>query len=173
MNVINVHPLLVHFPIAFFSLYGALELLSILKKFKKQDYMFYLKATLVILGCFGALFAAIAGKLIEHQFAYRKELINVHSTINELASVVFVLIAFAYLISWFKKSNISFLKLGILWKISMYWEKIVLNTPLIYLLTVVGLILITIGGALGGAIAFGPRVDPVSSFVYSLFFPAK
>lgn len=170
MNAINLHPLLVHFPIAFFSLYGVLEFLSLINKFKKQIYWFYLKAILVILGCFAALLAIIAGKLIEHRFLYSRELVNLHSTINELASAVFVLIAFAYLIAWLRKSNTKLSVLGIFWKLSVFWEEIVLQTPLVYLLTITGLTLITIGGALGGTIAFGTQVDPFSSFVYSLFF---
>jgi uncharacterized membrane protein len=170
MNAINIHPLLVHFPIAFFVLYAILEFVSFIDKFKKQTYWFYLKATLVILGCFAALVAGIAGKLVESRFADRRELVHLHSTINELASAVFVLIAFAYFISWLRKVNINFPKIGILWKLSLFWEKIVLQTPLVYLLAVTGLILITIGGALGGAIAFGPNFDPFTNFIYSLFF---
>lgn len=167
---VNLHPLLVHFPIAFFSLYAVLELLSVFNKFKKLSYWFYLKAVLLILGCFGALAAGIAGKLIESKFADRMDLVNLHSTINEGASAFFVLIALAYLISWLRRSNKNVSSLGILWKIAVFWEEIVLQSPLVYVLAILGLTLITIGGALGGAIAFGPQVDPFSSFVYSLFF---
>ena len=165
----NVHPLLVHFPIAFFITYSVFELIPF-KSIKKQPYWFYIKAILVILGVLGAIVAGVAGKLVEHQFPDKRALISIHSTINELASFVFVIIAVAYFISWLKKSNRELLKFGSLWKIALMWKKIVLETPVIYVLALIGLILISIGGALGGAIAYGPNFDPFTHFVYSLFF---
>jgi uncharacterized membrane protein len=129
----NVHPLLVHFPIAFFITYSVFELIP-LKLVKKQAYWFYIKAILVICGVLGAIVAGIAGKLAEASYPGLKQLINVHSSINELASAVFVLIAFAYIVSWLKKSNFGFSKLGGLSKPILAYKNIVLETPLIYLL---------------------------------------
>lgn len=165
----NIHPLLVHFPIAFFVTYSIFELIPF-KRIKKQSFWFYIKAIFVILGVLGAGAAVISGKLVENQFPDRKVLINLHSTINELASFVFVIIAVAYFISWIKKSGISFSRLGGLSKPILFYENIVLQTPLVYFLAITGLILISIGGALGGAIAYGPDFDPFTHFTYSLFF---
>jgi len=165
----NVHPLLVHFPIAFFITYSLFELIPF-KLVKKQVYWFHIKAILVILGVLGAFVAGITGKLAEASYPGLKYLIKLHSSINELASAVFVLIAFAYFISWLKKSNISFSKLGGLSKLILSYENIVLETPLIYFFAITGLLLISIGGALGGAIAYGPDFDPFTHFIYSLFF---
>lgn len=165
----NIHPLLVHFPIAFFITYSVFELIPF-KSIKKQPYWFYIKAILVIFGVLGAIVAGVAGKLIENQFLDRKALVQLHSTINELASFVFAIIAVAYFIGWIKKSNINLSKFGSLWKIALMWEKIVLKTPVIYVLALVGLILISIGGALGGAISYGSDFDPFTHFIYSLFF---
>jgi uncharacterized membrane protein len=172
MNSINIHPLLVHFPIAFFVTYAVFELIPF-KSIKKQSFWFYIKAILVILGVLGAGAAVITGKLVENQFPDKRSLISIHSTINELASAVFAIIAFAYLISWIQKSpkaNVFVAKLGKLWKLALKTEKIVLETPVIYVLALAGLILISIGGALGGAIAYGPDFDPFTHFIYSLFF---
>lgn len=46
----------------------------------------------------------------------------------------------------------------------------VLRSPFLPFLALIGLIAITMTGALGGAIVYGPNVDPVVKFVYSLFF---
>ncbi len=165
----NIHPLFVHFPIAFFITYSVFELIP-LKSVKKQSFWFYVKAVLVFSGVLGALMAGITGKLAEASYSGLRQLINLHSLINELASAVFVLIAFAYLISWLKKSGFSFSKLGGLSKLVLLYEFIVLKTPFVYLLAITGLILIFIGGALGGAIAYGPDFDPFTHFIYSLFF---
>ncbi len=165
----NIHPLLVHFPIAFFVIYSIFELIP-LKKVKKQPFWFYIKAILVSFGLIGAFLAGITGKLAESSFPELRQLINLHSTVNELASAVFGLIVFAYLISWMKRSKFSFSKLGSLSKLILLYENVILETPLIYLLVITGLVLISIGGALGGAIVYGSDFDPFTHFVYSLFF---
>lgn len=169
LEYMNIHPLLVHFPIAFFIMYSVFELIPF-RLVKKQPFWFYIKAILVIFGALGALAAGIAGKFAEASYPGLKYLIKLHSSINELASAVFVLIAFAYFISWLKKSGISFSKLGNLSKLVLLYKNIVLETPLIYLFAIIGLILISVGGALGGAIVYGPDFDPFTHFVYSLFF---
>ena len=38
------------------------------------------------------------------------------------------------------------------------------------LIALVGIVVITITGALGGAIVYGPEVDPIVSVIYHLFF---
>lgn len=164
----NIHPLLVHFPIAFFVIYSVLELISF-GAIKKQPFWFYVKAVLVFSGVLGALMAGITGKLAEASYPQLSRLISLHSSVNELASAVFVLIALAYFISWLKKSGFSFSRLGGLSKPVLFYENIVLKTPFVYLLAISGLILISIGGALGGAIVYGPDFDPFTYFIYSLF----
>lgn len=46
----------------------------------------------------------------------------------------------------------------------------VTGTSFAYLTGAAGLLLITLTGALGGIIAYGPDIDPVASFVYRLLF---
>jgi uncharacterized membrane protein len=56
----NIHPIVVHFPIALLTLYGVLECV----RWKKvMDFMhaFHVKATLVIAGTLGAIVAYISG----------------------------------------------------------------------------------------------------------------
>jgi len=166
----NFHPLLVHFPVAFFTLYGVLELLSFLKFFK-NSYWFYIKAVLVTLGVISAGFAVIAGQLIEKNkdFESVQDLVELHSKINEIAIFVFFVIAVCYVVEWLRKDNVKFLPKALM-DLGVKLKSFVLDTPLIYILSLVGLILITIGGALGGAIAYGKDIDPFVSFIYSLFF---
>lgn len=165
----TIHPLLVHFPIAFFTAYALFELIS-LGKIKKQPFWFYIKAILIILGVLGAGGAIITGNIIEDQFLDKARLVELHSTINKLATAVFFIVAFSYAIEFLRRSNFKISFLGIFWNWSLKFEKIVLETPVSKLLALIGLILIIIGGALGGAIAYGPDFDPFTHFIYSLFF---
>lgn len=164
----NFHPLIVHFPIAFFTLYSLIELLSFLKFFK-NSYWFYIKAVLATLGVLSAGFAIIAGRVIEERFANVKDLVKLHSTINEIATFLFFIIAVCYVFEWLRRGKSKILPKTIM-DLGIGLKSFVLDTPLIYLLSFIGLCLITIGGALGGAIAYGKDADPFVSFIYSLFF---
>lgn len=164
----NFHPLIVHFPIAFFVLYSVLELLGFLKFFK-NSYWFYLKAVLVTLGVLSAGFAIIAGQIIEEKFTNVKDLVELHSKINEMATFVFFIIAVYYIFEWLNRENIKILPKA-LTDLGIKLKSFVLNTPLIYFLSFIGLCLIMVGGALGGAIAYGKDTDPFVNFIYSLFF---
>lgn len=167
----NVHPLLVHFPIAFFVTYAVFELLRF-KILTRQPYWFYIKAILVSLGVIGAIFAGISGQLIESRFTDRA-LISLHQHINFAASTIFAVITFAYVVRWLKitpgvKIDVV---LGSLTKMSLSIEHIVLDTLLLYPLVILGLLLIMIGGALGGIIVYGPNLDPFTQFIYFLAKP--
>lgn len=169
----NIHPLVVHFPIAFLSLYAVLELIPF-KKITKQSYWFYLKACLLLFGVIGAGIAVLAGQSIENQFGPRA-LISLHSKINETASFLFGLLLISYLVAWAKKdSKESFVKkwIGPLWQVGVFLYQILYLTPLRIMLVFVALLLLTIGGALGGIIVYGPNLDPFTSVLYSLLTSA-
>lgn len=164
----NFHPLIVHFPIAFLVLYSVLELLGFLKFFK-NTYWFYLKAVLVTLGVLSAGFAIAAGQIIEDRFSDKEALVELHSKINEIATLIFFIIAVFYVTEWLRKENIKIVPKALM-NFGIKLKSVVLDTPLIYLLSFVGLCLIMVGGALGGAIAYGKDTDPFVNFIYSLFF---
>src|ERR1051326_6600291 len=44
----------------------------------------------------------------------------------------------------------------------------IIETRLVILLAFVGLAVVTITGSLGGAVAFGPNIDPVVHFIYQM-----
>lgn len=165
---VNVHPLLVHFPLTFFITYAIFELIPF-KKITKQPFWFYIKAILVFLGVVSAFVAGIAGKIIQPQFA-EKTLVSIHEHVNESATAIFAIIAFSYLIAWLQQDNNKQYKqkFGKFWSIALKIGGIVLHTWLIYVLALIGLVLIMLGGTLGGIIVYGPNLDPITSFVYSL-----
>ncbi len=170
----DIHPIFVHFPIALMTFYAIAELMRF-KKLTQTAYFFYVKAVLVIGGTLSAFLALNTGETAEH-LADRslRPLIEIHATFASASTWIFGIISVMYLISWISRSE---------WnqKISMgglgnYWNKIVtlvnkiLNSSFMLLFALVGLIVITITGALGGAIVYGPDIDPIVNFIYHLFF---
>lgn len=163
----NYHPLFVHFPIAFWTTYCLLEFVWS-KKYTKLSYWFYLKATFLLVGTASAIPTFLTGKLIGDFFS--ESMVELHSGVALATIVLFGLISLSYSISWIEKDFYSNVK-SIVW-----WRKISeLNTNIFrprmkVLLAVMGLLLITLTGALGGIIAFGPDTDPLTRMINDLFF---
>ena len=162
----NIHPIVVHFPIAFLVVYALCELLRF-RKIIEQPYWFYLKAFLVIVGILGAFVAYQVGEAIEHLFeAEYGEVMRVHALFARISIMLFGILAVSYFIAWLnrlKTINSSS------WRMLRRIQAFVLETPAAIVLAVLGLAAISITGALGAAIAHGPDMDPFVSFVYKIF----
>ncbi len=91
----NIHPILVHFPIALLTLYAVCELLP-LKALTRQTYWFYVKAVLVITGTLGGVAAYLAGEAIEDQFktASLSSLVETHSTFAITSILIFAILSY-------------------------------------------------------------------------------
>lgn len=168
----NIHPLLVHFPIAFLVLYSFLELIST-KKLSDKIWLLNTKAILVIAGFIGGLLAASSGEAIEDNFPDLHNLIETHSFWAGTTNAVFGVIAVLYLIKILSVNNVFNFKLeSILNKIWVLIQKIsyyILNNRFIIVLAIiVGFVAVTITGALGAAIVYGPDIDPIVKFIYNL-----
>ncbi len=170
----NIHPVFVHFPIALLTVYAIAELIRF-KKLTQVSYFFYVKAILVISGTLSAFLALNTGEgaenLVDHSL---RPLIEMHATFASASTWIFGIISALYLISWISKSELN-QKIQTS-SIGNYWNKVVtlvnqiLNSSFMILLALLGLMVITITGALGGAIVYGPNVDPIVNFIYHLFF---
>lgn len=160
----NIHPIFVHFPIAFFTLYAIAELIRF-KVFTKQSYWFYIKAFLVTIGVFFALFLTIpTGKIAAGIVTNGNpdKLINTHALFAITTTIIFTIAAFGYGLEWLKRTNKTLP--AFLLKLQVF----ITETPAIIVIAFVGLICVSITGALGGSIVYGPESEPFSSFVYHL-----
>lgn len=169
----NIHPFLVHFPIAFLSVYGFMELVRI-KYITSAIYWFYIKASLVIIGSAGAVVAYLSGEAAEEFFGETR-LIETHSQWAEIATIIFGSIAGLYVIVWLIRLEVfnrfeNSLNLNNLqaYRIIKSTTNYVVNSFIMILPASVGLISIVITGALGGAIVYGPDIDPFVRFIYDM-----
>jgi uncharacterized membrane protein len=176
----NIHPVLVHFPIALFTVYAVLELIRF-KKINNQPYWFYVKGVLAITAAAGAgaayLFGDIAKEAIRNG-AVKTVLVNSHQVIElhetwaKASLIISILLAAAYLCLWLNKYNAieklpgQFLKL--IWRMGTGLSRFFVETPTIFAMVILGLIAITVTGALGGAIVYGPDADPIVRMIYGI-----
>lgn len=163
----NIHPLFVHFPIALLTLYALAEIFSV-KKLKDQMWWWNLKAVLLGVGVLGGFSALQTGEMAE-ELRERSQLIEVHSTYATITVWIFGVIALMYIIAGIRKYLGSYVQEGTARQIFSFFSRIerivVYGIPV---LAFVGLITLTITGALGGVVVYGPDVDPVVSFIYSI-----
>ena len=173
----NIHPIVVHFPIALLVLYGVFELVPF-KKIKEYASWFYIKAILVIAGVFTAQIALGTGGAVQRMFRdipEKNAIVPVHALWAGTSALIFLILAFAYAILWieydtpasFFETRPQLKKLQVFLTIPATF---ILHTPTSSMLAFSGILSVTITGALGGAMVHGIKVDPLVSFVYRLFF---
>ena len=73
----NIHPILVHFPIALLTTYAFFECIRFKKLMELREW-FYIKATFLFLGGLGALAAAQAGDFGKQLYPSARAIIQVH-----------------------------------------------------------------------------------------------
>ncbi|USN94539.1 MAG: hypothetical protein H6791_02130 [Candidatus Nomurabacteria bacterium] len=175
----NTHPILVHLPIAFLTIYALAEIFTI-RRLKFSNTWFYIKSFLLLIGFLGTRLALMSGESAINavdDLQNKIEFIKVHEHYAEFTASFFVFILVIYIVLFIEKrialknQIFGFLerRLSFLKKIFSFVYKALLfigtNSVLMTLLSIGGLILVSITGALGGIIVYGVDVDPFASFV--------
>lgn len=171
--MVNIHPMVVHFPIALLTVYAVAELLRF-KKLLKSDSWFLVKAVMLWVGILGAFVALQSGEAIEDQFSQGSfaVLVETHSMWAALTSWIFGFLAVMYLIAALRRFDIvKEEKMGRsrIARTIFTVSKIVVDKWIVVLFALFGLFAITVTGALGGAIVHGASVDPVVQVIYDTF----
>ena len=167
----NIHPLIVHFPIALLTAYVFLELI---RRFTKQPYWFHVRAFLVIAGSIGAFLSLQTGELAKEAFGNgMHNVLQMHEQVARICTFLFAILSVAYGYRWLKEtaffgrvtatSRVVFSKIDTI-------ERFLLDSFVTYILAVVGFSLLGLVGALGGILVYGPNMDPVTQIVYKMFF---
>lgn len=163
----NIHPIVIHFPIACLVLYTGLELLSLFVK-SRRDKLYLTKIILLIIGTIWAFMAIQTGEYAWEQLGYT-DLIEAHSEFGEMSYrtylIIWIIYACQYMLATKSGMQIMANSFGaILGKIIKFAS----HPILLSLIALLGLVLLSITGALGGAISHGIDTDPVVRIVYDL-----
>ncbi|MEY4731608.1 MAG: hypothetical protein RL681_554 [Candidatus Parcubacteria bacterium] len=175
----DLHPIVVHFPIALFTLYSVMEAFRY-RRVTELPWWFPMKALLVILGTLAANSALLTGEMIAEQLKTSNALssaVAVHEQWAKLTTGIYSILALAYLIVWIERSGVlnrlfpdpagGFRRLFDR-RISPV-ARMFIRSDFAVTLALLGLAAITITGALGGGMVHGPDVDPVARLVYDFF----
>ena len=166
----NIHPIFVNFPVALFTLYSISEIVHS-KKLNSAGWWFGVKASMLFIGTLSAFPSVITGKMIEDEFergAFHK-LVETHQNFAYMTTIFFMVVSLLYLVAILDRTSFAEK-----WRQNPLFRRIaainsfLLGSWFAVLVGLAGLALITITGALGGAIVRGPDVDPVARFVYNM-----
>jgi len=175
----NIHPFFVHFPIALFIVYSVLEIVVYAwPTLRRPLWVFPVKAFLLFCGVLAALVALATGGIAEDliEGSARSYILEVHSPFAGATTLLYLVLAAAYLVRIFQMKGWGNQLFGSnrffspILRLKEYLAHLVLDTGMLPMLAFLGLIGITITGALGAAIVYGPNTDPFVSFVYHLFW---
>jgi uncharacterized membrane protein len=174
----NIHPLFVHFPIGLLVSYSVLELCSyFIPALRRQTWILPVKAFLLFAGVLAAFAALVTGGIAEDivEGSLSSPVLEMHSSFAGATTILYLALAAVYCIRVFDVKgwgnyiagmNNPFMRI---WDVKRYFAHLILDTwflPAISLLALVGM---TVTGALGAAMVYGPDIDPFVFFIYHLF----
>lgn len=164
MELGNLHPIIVHFPIALLTVYAGLELLKS-SFIEKLEYLFYIKGFMVIIGAIGSTFA-IASGLYTYGGLPNDPISIAHSWWAYTTAFLFGTLAFVYAVEWYYRERKNKNMNGVFKTV----HKFLYRPDVLFMMALAGIISVTVTGALGGLMVHGPENDPMTKLLFEVFF---
>lgn len=172
----NIHPFIVHFPVALLFVYIFFELIeTFFKKEQIKNFINSSKLTFLALGALATIPALLTGDLAS-EIVGENKFIETHEAFATATSVYFLALATIYMWPAIKNTSICSVvldKLSYIKPIFALLDKLsdFLKIRIVQIISaLVGLVLLSATGALGAGIAHGVDADFIVSFVYKLLF---
>ena len=146
----NIHPILVHFPIALLVLYSLVKIIPWGRWFPSVAWK-QIERILLVVGVIGAFFALATGETAEHLVRPQHDLVEMHSFFATLATWLYAALLVGEILAFFKKLP--------------FIQKILCNVWLSGIVAIIALISISLAGLLGGVIVYGTTADPFANSV--------
>ncbi len=163
----NIHPIFVHFPIAFLLLYSFIKILPFRKWLPKIAWK-QIEIVLLVAGVIGAFVASLTGEIAEHLLNPNNQLVEMHATFAGITIWAYGLILIGEIIFFLRPIIILKIKIPKLGAFLIFFEKILTNKIFSAILAFVGFVAISVTGLLGGVMVYGTTADPFASFVLKL-----
>lgn len=168
----QLHPVMVHFPIGLLTVYALLELIPFRTTWTDPRWIFA-KRTLLFFGTAAVIVAATTGEARGGENIAPGTALAMHELMGTITKSIFLVIAGSQLVlvstRWIIRLVSKREWMHVIWKILERISIIIALRPVIVLLAVAGLVSLTITGALGGGMVYGPEADPMVKAVYALF----
>ncbi len=163
----NIHPIFVHFPIAFLLLYSVIRIFPLESWFPKISWK-QIELLLLSTGLAGAFVALSSGEIAEKlvRTSSNHDIIEMHSLFATIATWTYMALLLGEVLSMFGEYIVS--RVPQIAKVVTILKAILTNKYLVKVLVVVGLLSIGVTGILGGTIVYGLNADPFAEGVLNL-----
>lgn len=164
----NLHPIIIHFPIALLFFYSLIKIFPVKSWFPKIS-LITTERFLLLIGTIGIFFAKSSGEATKHLTNPERNLVQMHELFANALTVFYVVLVviefLPFLNNFLKKKKIIPQKILLILKTVSSKIK---NKYLVFILSLLGIITLFITGLLGGVITYGPTADPLAPFVLKL-----
>lgn len=158
----NLHPIFVHFPIAFFLLYSLLRLIPWPKKLPIMDWRIP-RIVLLVTGLLGAWLANVTGEIASHLVRPNQALVEMHESFAGASVNLYLILLIAELLFFIKPEWLNNKYLLPTKPLLIFLQKLFTKLWIFRTLAFIGAILIAITGLLGGVMVYGVSADPLAA----------
>lgn len=163
----NIHPIFVHFPIAFLFLYSIIKIIPLETWFPNISWK-QIERILLFFGVLGALASLVTGDIARHIIQPSRQLVGAHSTFAYLSTWIYGILLFSEIISIIKSKYDQVIRTKEIQTLLTFIDNVLSNVIISRLLALLGLISISVTGILGGVMVYGPYADPFSAIILKL-----
>ncbi len=165
MNIGSLHPMMVHFPIACLIIYSLLEFITFLMP-RRAEKLLLTKEIFLFVGVAAAWAALQTGEAAEHLVSRTGTtglIIEKHNHAAEMTYQTYGFLALWYALKIVIKCRRHSAPAGLVTFMANRWVHVG-----ICLFALFGMMMVTVTGALGGAMVYGPDADPMVRFIYDI-----
>ena len=164
----NIHPIIIHFPIALLVVYSLLEMVSIFS-WKWVPSLKVTKQFLLFVWTIWVFFALQTWDLASDIWEYPKNLVHEHERRANISYILYIVLSVYYLLTFeFVQNLLQKVHKNIVPLIKKIQEQKYISI-IVATLATLWIIALTITWALGGAISHWPDTDPIVKIIYNIF----
>lgn len=165
--VYNLHPIFVHFPIAFLLLYSLLVILPLHRWFPRVSWK-VLRTILLAAGLLGMIAANMTGETAEHLVEVRHDIVEMHALFAAVAGWVYGIAFASELITYVRHRFANILRRVHMNEFILFIEHVITHRVVVVTLALIGVLAMAVTGLLGGVLVYGITADPLAPLVLRL-----
>jgi len=163
----NIHPILVHFPIAFLLLYSLLIIFPLDRWFPRIVWK-DIKKIILVAGVLGAFASSATGEIAEQFVRGDHSIVEVHSFFAGFSTIVYAVLLGSEFLHTINEKIIVKLKVIYVTKFFVILEHILTHRIFMVFASIVGLVAISVTGLLGGILVYGVTADPLAPLLLQI-----
>jgi uncharacterized membrane protein len=163
----NIHPLVVHFPIALLLTYSVIKILPVRKWFPSVAWK-DIERVLLVFGVLGAFASLSTGELAEELTNQNEKLVETHAFFAVFSTWTYGALLIGEAAQIFNARKYVLKGFEFVTTITTYIEKYICMREIQVTLALLGLLAITVTGMLGGIMVYGTSADPLAPYLLTL-----